>query len=142
VVPGATLLAGVQQALQHLCAFQFDPKPDIYFGCPQSILPAVEAEAEDHPVLEWLPYDCRWVLSDRGIRQTTKARKWTTCQLCHTVMAYAVAFGRLHCQAAALLGAPLLLTPLTPPCPCPRHTHHPTGTANSLRSLGRSAKPF
>jgi hypothetical protein len=63
VVPGAdpNLLAGLQQALQRTCAFQFDPSPDSYYGCPQSMRPAVDAQAEDHPLLEWLPYDCRCV---------------------------------------------------------------------------------
>jgi hypothetical protein len=63
VAPGADvkLLSGLQQALQHTCAFQYDPRPDSYFGCPQSMLPAVVPDVEDHPLLEWLPYDCRCV---------------------------------------------------------------------------------
>jgi hypothetical protein len=51
----------VRMALQRVCAFQFDPSPDGYFGCRQSILPAVQAGVEDNPVLEWLPYGCRCV---------------------------------------------------------------------------------
>jgi hypothetical protein len=61
VAPGAnsSLLADVQQALRRTCAFNSSLSHDTFFGCPMGMLPAVVPEAEDHPVLEWTPYDCR-----------------------------------------------------------------------------------
>jgi hypothetical protein len=57
-----TLLANVQQGLQRTCTFNSSLSYDTFFGCSMGMLPAVVPEAEDHPVLEWAPYDCRCVL--------------------------------------------------------------------------------
>jgi hypothetical protein len=61
VAPGAntTLLANLQQGLHRTCAFNSSLSYDTFFGCSMGMLPAVVPEAEDHPVLEWAPYDCR-----------------------------------------------------------------------------------
>jgi hypothetical protein len=50
----AATLSGMQPALQRICT-----DTDAAYGCPHALAPAVMPEVEDHPVLEWLPYNCR-----------------------------------------------------------------------------------
>lgn len=62
-VPGADLqqLDALLQAMQETCVFQYSAQPGSpFFGCPNALQAAAVPDAEDRPLLQWLPYGCRY----------------------------------------------------------------------------------